>query len=455
MSVETDILIVGAGPAGIVCGVTARKYYPGKKITVMKNIEQGVVPCGIPYMFASLNSPEENKLGTASLEKNKIDVVIDEAIRIDRPARKVATKSGNECFYEKLILATGSSPIIPPIEGVDKKGIYPIHKDMEYLKLSIEDIKKAKNVLIVGGGFIGVEFADELSSMEGLNVHLVEMLPDILANSFDPEFSGMARTRLEAKGVNVLTDVRVDEFTGEGKVEKAIFSNGDEVPVDAVILGIGAFPNTALAVDAGLELGHSKGIWVDEYMRTVDPDIFAVGDCAGKRDFYTRKVTPVMLASTATAEARIAGANLYRLKVVRENKGTIAIYSTYVDGLVLGSAGLTEGSARREGFEIVAGSVEVMDKHPAAMPDVSQVKIKLIFSKQSGIIMGGQVAGGMSAGEIINIIGMAIQQRVSLSELETLQMATHPYLTSAPTMYPLVLAAQNVKEVEDVLEQKV
>jgi len=126
------------------------------------------------------------------------------------------------------------------------------------------------------------------------------------------------------------------------------------VEVDSVILGVGAVSNTQLAVKAGIELGRGKGIWVDEYMRTIDQDIFAVGDCAGKRDFYTRKDTPVMLASTATAEARIAGANLYELKVVRENKGTIAIYSTYIDGLVLGSAGLTEQSARKEGFEIVS-----------------------------------------------------------------------------------------------------
>jgi NADPH-dependent 2,4-dienoyl-CoA reductase/sulfur reductase-like enzyme len=447
MSKKTDILIVGAGPAGIVCAVTAKKYYPGKKITVMKNIEKGVVPCGIPYMFASLESPDENKLGTAALEKNNIEVVIDEAKKIDRGKRTVETKNGDDYIYEKLVLAAGSSPITPPIKGIDKKGVYPIHKDMGYLKNSIEEIKKSKNVLIVGGGFIGVEFADELSQIQGLNVYLVEMLPDILANSFDPEFSNLAKDKLEAKGVNILTNSRVEEFTGDKKVEEALLSNGEKIPVDAVILGIGAFPNTELATGAGLDLGKGKGIWVDEYMRSVDPDIFAVGDCAGKRDFYTRKDTPVMLASTATAEARIAGANLYQLKVVRENKGTIAIYSTYVDGLVLGSAGLTERSAKKEGFEIVTGRAEVMDKHPAAMPDVKKVKIKLIFSKQSGIIMGGQVAGGMSAGEIINIIGMAIQQRVSLSELETLQMATHPHLTSAPTMYPLVLAAQDVKDV--------
>jgi pyruvate/2-oxoglutarate dehydrogenase complex dihydrolipoamide dehydrogenase (E3) component len=153
-----------------------------------------------------------------------------------------------------------------------------------------------------------------------------------------------------------------------------------------------------------------------------------------------------MLASTATAEARIAGANLYKLKVVRENKGTIAVYSTYVDGLVLGSAGLTEKSAKEEKFEITTGIAEGFDKHPKNMPGANKVKVKLIFSKQSGIILGGQVAGGISCGELINIIGAAIQKRMSLTELETLQLATHPRLTSTPTKYPLILAAQDAAD---------
>jgi pyruvate/2-oxoglutarate dehydrogenase complex dihydrolipoamide dehydrogenase (E3) component len=111
--------------------------------------------------------------------------------------------------------------------------------------------------------------------------------------------------------------------------------------------------------------------------------------------------------------------------------------------MALGSAGLTENSARNEGFEIVTGTVSGIDKHPTTLPGASNVKVKLIFSKHSGIILGGQVAGGTSCGEIINLIGVAIQKRVSFAELETLQMATHPCLTSAPTVYPIVLAAQD------------
>ncbi|MDP8233806.1 MAG: FAD-dependent oxidoreductase, partial [Candidatus Saelkia tenebricola] len=277
----------------------------------------------------------------------------------------------------------------------------------------------------------------------GLNVYLVEMLPYLFANSFDLEFSKIAEKKLKSKGVNVLTNTRIEEFLGNKKLEKIRLSNGKELPADSVILGVASIPNTQLAFDAGLDLGRGKGIWVDEYMRTSDPSIFAVGDCAGKRDFYTRRNVSVMLASTATAEARIAGANLYQLKVVRENKGTIAIYSTYIDGLVLGSAGLTENSAQKEGFEIVTGVFEGIDKHPSTLPGASKIKVKLIFSKQSGIILGGQVFGGMSCAEMINLIGIAIQKRMLCVELETLQMATHPYLTSAPTVYPLVLAAQD------------
>ena len=443
MERKVDVLVIGAGPAGIISAVTARNYYPEKKIVVMKSVEKGVIPCGIPYMFASLKDPDENKLSNAALEKNDIGIVVDEAIKINRGEKTVTTKSDQVFSYEKLILATGSEPITPSIEGINKEGIYPIYKDMAYLKKLIEDVKKAKNVLILGGGFIGVELADEISRINGLNVWLVEMLPNILANSFDAEFSKIADETLRSNRVTVLTNTKVEDVLGGGKVEAVQLSDGKEIAVDIIILGVSGIPNTKLASDARLDLGKGKGILVDEYMRTTDPDIFAVGDCAGKKDFYTRKEAPVMLASTATAEARIAGANLYQLKIVRENKGTIATYSTYIDGKVLGSAGLTENTAQKEGFEIVTGTAEAIDKHPPTLPDASNIKLKLIFSKNSGIILGGQVAGGISCGEIINLIGVAIQKRMSFVELETLQMATHPYLTSAPTVYPIVLAAQN------------
>jgi len=176
MSKETDVLIIRGGPAGIVCAVTAKRYYPDKNVLVMKNVVNGCIPCGIPYMFWSLKNPDDNKLGLDALKKNNVEIVIDEALRVDRSSKTVISKGGEEYKYEKLVFALGSVPIKPPIAGVDKNGVYPVYKDMDYLKKIILELKKAKDVLVLGGGFIGVEFADEVSKIEDINVYLMEVL---------------------------------------------------------------------------------------------------------------------------------------------------------------------------------------------------------------------------------------------------------------------------------------
>ncbi|RKY94750.1 MAG: pyridine nucleotide-disulfide oxidoreductase, partial [Candidatus Hydrothermota bacterium] len=271
MDEKADIVVIGGGPAGIISALTARNYYADKKILLIKNVEEGVIPCGIPYMFFSLKNPNENKMGLQMLEKNNIEIVVDEVVKIDRTIKTIETKNNNRYGYEKLIVATGSNPVIPPIPGIDKKGVYPIYKDINYLKKMVSEIKNQRDILVVGGGFIGVELADEISKIEGLNVHLVEILPHLLVNSFDEEFSMLVEEKLRSKGVNILTNTKVTEFLGREKVEAVRFEDGREIKVDAVVLGIGAVPNTKLATDAGLDLGKGKGIWVDEYMRTVDP----------------------------------------------------------------------------------------------------------------------------------------------------------------------------------------
>jgi len=438
-----DIIVIGGGPAGIISAVTARKYYKEKKILLIKNIEKGVIPCGIPYMFTTLENPEDNAMGNAPLEKNNIDLKIAEVVNINKEKKHLETKEGDLIIYDKLVLATGSNPIIPSIEGIDKKGVYAIQKEMGYLKNMKTDIQKTKEIVIIGGGFIGVEFADELSKLKNTNITLVEFLPKILANSFDEEFSSLAKEKLISNGVKILTNVKAEKFNGEERVESVTLSNNTTIPCQVAILGIGASPNTHMAKKAELEIGKSRGILVDEYLRTSDENIFAIGDCAEKKDFFTRKKSLVMLASTACAEARIAGANLFSLKLLRENKGTIATYSTKIGDLTLTSAGLTEKFATKENFEVITGFAECPDKHPGKMPDVNKLMVKLIFSKQSSILLGGQVVGGESAGEIVNIISLALQKNTTLTELETLQIATHPKLTAAPTMYPLIIAAQD------------
>ncbi len=452
MQRKAEILVIGSGPAGMVAAITAKQFHPKREVLVIKKVDHGCVPCGIPYMLSSLKDPTDNRSSSvAALRKKHIEAVTKEVVKIDRSLKEVTTADGARYIYEKLVLALGSLPIIPKIAGIEKKGVFPVYKDMDYLVPSINEIKKSKSVLVVGGGFIGVEFADEIAAIPGIKVYLVELLPSVLSNSFDQEFADLAVEKLQAKGIELINGVKVEKILGGEQVEGALLSDGQELRVDSVVLGIGAIPNSILAKDARLDLNNDGAIVVDEYMRSSDPSIFAVGDVASKTDFFTEKQTSVMLASTATAEARIAGANLYALKDlkgcnVKRVGGTIAIYSTCIDGLVLGSAGMTESRARQNGYEIIVGNYQGIDRHPTTMPGAARTRLKLIFSAKSGVLLGGQIAGGVSSSELANILGVAIQAGMSIADLVAMQFATHPYLTSSPTHYSIVTAAQDAVE---------
>jgi NADH oxidase (H2O2-forming) len=437
---NTNILILGGGPAGLVTAGTARAYYPDKAITLVRDVQQAVVPCGVPYIFNRLGSVDKNLIPDAGLAAQNVQLRLDTATKLDPKAHTVTFASGQGITYEKLVLAVGSAPVQLPIPGSGQKGVFYVKKDPAYLRELYTAVQAAKHVVIIGGGFIGVEFAEEIAQLPGKQVSVVELLPCCLAQAFDKELCALGEAELGSLGVQMYTGRKVMQLVGNGQVSGVLLDDDSEVPADLVIFSIGVRPNVALAKDAGLTIGYSGGIWVDEYLRTTEPDIFAVGDCAEKKDFFTRKVVPVMLASTASAEARIAGANLYSLRMVRDNRGTLATFSTRLVKTTLASAGLTERRAREEGFDIIVGQAKTVNRHPGSLPDAHMTQVKLIFSADSLVLLGGQVAGAQEAGEIINLIALALQNRMTATQLETLQVATHPLLTPAPTVYPLVTA---------------
>lgn len=428
----------------MVAAVTARKNYPDKKVNLIRKEKQGVVPCGIPYIFDRLNSVEENIMSSQSLIDNQVDLVVGEAVKIEPDKKTVVLKDKETYRYDKLILALGSESHLVPIPGLDKPGVWQIKKDCEYLEKLRAAAMKAKNVAIIGGGFIGVELAEELSSLKNLKISIFEMLEHCLLTNFDEEFAVAAEEKLKEKNVDIHTSVKIKEVGGQGKVEYFELADGKKIPADLVILSIGARPNVQLAREAGIKVEEKGGIWVDEYMKTSQPDILAIGDCAQTKDFITGKNILIMLASVAANEARIAASNLYQMKLIRENKGTLGVFSTYLNGLTLAAAGLTEARAKEGKFEYVVGEAKAPNRHPGKLPGAELIKVKLIFSKSSeGLLLGGEIMGPVSVGEMINAVAMAIQHQATLYDFNTWQIASHPLLTSAPTVYPLITAAQD------------
>lgn len=206
-------------------------------------------------------------------------------------------------------------------------------------------------------------------------------------------------------------------------------------------------PNTAIAKAAGIELNEFDFIKTCEYMRVLPctSDIVAVGDCAEKRDFVTRKLDRTMLASTACAEARTAGMNLYSLSPpCKPFTGTIAIYSTAIGNHAFGTAGITEARATAENFSVICGSFTGMDTHPGNLSHSHKQMVKLIVASDCGMILGAEVYGGTSIGELTNAIGFLIQNRVTVKQLLTMQIGTQPLLTGSPAGYPLIKAAEVV-----------
>jgi NADPH-dependent 2,4-dienoyl-CoA reductase/sulfur reductase-like enzyme len=400
------------------------------------------IPCGIPYAFGIVGTPEKNLIPADTiLSKNSIDGVIDEVTAIDRDNRVITTAGGETVGYQKLVLATGSEPIIPSLPGKEKQNVFAIKKDVPYLQQVIDRMEHAHKLCIIGGGFIGVEIAEECRrGRPELDICIVEMLPHCLQLVYDEDFCVRAEGTLKEEGISLLVDETVEALLGDGTVARVKLKSGKALETDMVILGIGAAANTTLAQQCGLELGPTKAVQVNRYMQTSDTHIFACGDCAEKVSFFDGKPSGLKLASIATMEARVAGANLFTIS--RVNQGVIGVYSTVLGDCTFAAAGLTHSQAVQKGYDCVAGESEAVNRHPGCMPGAYNLKVKLLFEAGNRVLLGGQVIGAKSGGELINTISACIHQRMTADDIATFQMGTHPALTASPIAYQLVNAAE-------------
>jgi len=451
--ISCDVLVIGGGPAGGVSAVTAKMNYPEKEILVIREFEKQLVPCAIPYIFGKTLGSTEKDIGSCSAAKEMgISTLLGQVKDIDFKGKIAFT--GNEAIhFDKLIFATGSKPFVHESlrHSLALEGVFTVPKNKELIDKAKNYIEDKKDIVIVGTGFIGIEMAMELASV-GKNVTVIGGSKHILKGAFDAEIAIQAEEILLNAGVTFVGSDRVCEIidkNGDNIVNAVKLKSGRIVDAQVVILATGYKPNTELARKVGLSLGAYGGIWVDEYMRTANHDIFAVGDCSSRRAFITKTASKVMLASTSSAEGRVAGSSLYGLKYMKGFSGTISIFSTMVGDIAFSSAGVTEDEAIASGMDVVVGSFSGMNRHPATIPDAQKQYVKLIATRHGGQIIGGQVVGGNETGEMINIIGLMIETSQSVYHIMSMQVATQPMLTAAPTNYPIVMAAiMAIKKIE-------
>ncbi|MGE0089705.1 MAG: FAD-dependent oxidoreductase [Bacteroidales bacterium] len=441
-----DVIIIGAGPAGIITGTTAKKQFPDKTMLMFKEEEKGLVPCGIPYIFYRLGDVDKNVMGPKPFIDLGGEVITEKVVDIYLEKKIVKTESGKEFTYEKLVFATGSSVVIPTfIPGHDLNNVYYIKKSYNYIKQVFEELKPKKNIVVIGGGFIGAEVAEQLALHADKNITLVESEECCFSKAFSKDLCKIATEALRKTAIKVKTSTKVEKIIGTGgKVSSVLLNTGEEIPCEAVIMAIGYKPNTELAYKAGLELNKMGAIIVDNYERTKVKDVCAVGDCSQTVGFLTGRMDYVMLASTATAEARVLGHNLFGIKIRKNFTGTLAVFSTEINGLAMAAAGLNDSNALEANVQYISAQFSDFDTHPGSFEDTKPLTVKLYASPCEGSILGGEVWGGKSAGEMINTISMAIQKGVTVYELVSFQIGSHPLLTAAPTKTILIKAAEDI-----------
>jgi len=441
--IHCDILVIGGGPAGGVCAVTAKMNYPEKEILVIREQEVQLVPCAIPYIFGeTLGCTDKDVASCAAAEEMGISTMLGKVIDINT-SEKTALTEFEEIHYDKVVFATGSRPFVHASlkHSLTVQGVFTVPKNRDYIDSAKAYMETKEKIVVVGTGFIGIEMAMEIAE-SGKQVTLVGGSQHILKGTFDPEVALQAEEILLKNNINFIGADRVSSVLEQNNVVTGVqLKSGTIVNTEVVILATGYKPNTDLAEKAKISLGHYGGIWVDEYMRTENPDVLAVGDCSARRTFISKVPSKVMLASTSAAEGRVAGSSLYGLKYIKGFSGTIAIFSTMIGDTAFSSAGITEGEANASSGDIVVGTFSGMNRHPATIPGAQKQFVKLIATRHGGQIIGGQIVGGNETGEMINIIGLLIEAGLTIYQVMSMQVATQPKLTAAPTNYPIVMAA--------------
>ena len=431
-------LIIGGVAGGASCAARLRRLDESAEIIVLERGEYiSYANCGLPYHVGGviknrgallLQTPEAMK------KKYNIEVrTLSEAVSIDREGKRVHVKNRAEGTeyderYDNLVIATGSSPLRPNIPGIDSERIMTLWTVPDADRM-LEKVGSAKSAAVIGGGFIGVETAENLKHA-GLDVTLIEAQDQVMA-PLDPELAIMLHTELREKGVRLILGDGVASFTEEGGVKIALKSGG-AVSADMVVLSIGVRPNSALAKDCGLELNARGGIVTDAHMRTSDPCIYAVGDAVEVSDPVFGERTMIALAGPANKQGRIAADNIAGFD--EEYSGSYGTSVIKVFDLTAASVGANEKTLLRRGMvkDRDYRTVTIIQNHHAGYyPGAKPMTIKLLFSPDGSKIFGAQVIGRDGVDKRIDTIATAMRLGAPVTKLKELELAYAPPFSSA------------------------
>ncbi|MFR7994080.1 MAG: FAD-dependent oxidoreductase [Clostridium sp.] len=425
------IVIVGCTHAGTAAVVNLKELYPESEITIYeKNDNLSFLSCGIALNVGGVIKETKNLFYNSPENLAKMGVVTNmkhEVLNIDFENKTLKVKNllNNEEFednYDKLVLTLGSWPIVPKFEGGDLDNIL-LCKNHDHAIEIIEKSKNAKNVVIIGAGYIGVELV-EAFEMQGKNVTLIDAEERIMAKYLDKEFTDIAEKEFVDRGVNLVLGEKVSKFEGEnGKVTKVVTNNGS-YEGDLVVLCIGFAPNTKL-VQGKLDTLPNGAIIIDEYMRTSKEDVFAAGDCCVVKYNPAHDTRYIPLATNAVRMGTLVARNI--VEPTLKYMGTQGTSGIKIYEKCIASTGLTEEVAKATTKMNVA-SVELTDNYrPEFMPTYLPATIKLVFDKDTRRIIGGQIISDIDLTQFMNTLSVVIQNEMTIEELAMTDFFFQPH----------------------------
>ncbi len=424
------IIVIGGSAAGPKAASKARRMDENAEITVyQKSSDLSMASCGYPYYIGGFFDDRDQLLcspaGVVRDSKffwnaKKITTKVNTEVNsIDRKNKRIeytdmASGEKGSAEYDKLVIATGATPRKPPIDGIDLDGVTTLQSlpDADYLR-KVRDEKKIKKAVVIGGGLIGIETCEALN-LAGIEITLIELLPQLLT-FLDKQMAKLVQKYVQTKA-NVILENGVASFMGEnGKLTGVKLQNGTEIPCELAVVAIGVSPNTKLAKNAGLPVGKTGGILVNDHMQTSDPDIYAVGDCIEIPNLITHSPVHAPYGDLANLQGRVAGENVISGNVARF-PGTIQTGICKVFDYGVGATGLSEQNAIKAGIKNIETVINASLDKPGFMQGKLLVT-KLIIDKSNDTVLGAQIIGPGDVSKQVAIWAMAIKGKMTVTDM--------------------------------------